>query len=171
VQSLAFDPAGRRLAIGAGDALARVWTFDAAGPPRTFSHADDDAFGDLSIGHVAFSPDGGRLVSTSSTWLAARVWDLASGTRGAHFDYGFGLGAPCATWFTPDGRHLITGKGGSIVRAESGIVALSLTMQRERARFWDFRTQAGLTWTADGGALVVTEAAAGRVLTNLATRR
>ena len=66
--SVAFSPAGTRLAVASTDNAARVWAWrDEKEPIATLLHSDE-------VTSAGFSRDG-DLIVTSSTDGAARVWD------------------------------------------------------------------------------------------------
>jgi WD40 repeat protein len=65
IDSLSFSPDGWRLAVGAGDANARVLDVSGVRPAQLFSHEDVNMWGDLRIGHVEFDSSGTRLLASS----------------------------------------------------------------------------------------------------------
>lgn len=65
MNELAISPAEDVVAVGAGDALVRTRSLDGRCAARRFSYADVNTWGDLQIGHVAFSGDGERLAASS----------------------------------------------------------------------------------------------------------
>ncbi len=73
ISGLAFDSAGRRLAIAATDGTARVWSIDSMRQVATFSQED-------VIASVKFSPDD-RYLATGGRDNTARVWNLEQGTE------------------------------------------------------------------------------------------
>jgi WD40 repeat protein len=104
VASLAFSPDGKRLAAGGYDRRARVW--DVATGEEVLAlpaHV-------LAVKHIAFGPDGSRLVTLAafpggSTESAVHLWDGATGRQLLHLP---GHSEPA---FGPDGKLLATAQG------------------------------------------------------------
>jgi WD40 repeat protein len=72
-----FSPDGRRVATASADGTARVWE-TATGKRLTPPLQHGGEVGLMGwVGHVGFSPDSRRLVSTSG--VAVHVWDAGSG--------------------------------------------------------------------------------------------
>jgi hypothetical protein len=72
--SLAYDPAGERLAVGDAEGIAHVFRAGDGQPLLVLRDHSDP------VTAVAFSPDGGRLV-TASVDRTAKVWEAATGRR------------------------------------------------------------------------------------------
>ena len=149
VYALDFDPSGKQLAIGAGDCTLRVWDLSTRDEVRTFSHCDADLFGGLAIHAVRFSPDGSRLVSTTSSFFEARMWNLATSELLWKYDYGGGNPGSVQPAFTPDGKTVVLSRYGVVIDAEAG------TVQRTLAQGAGVRTDGGLSWTTHGNTLRV----------------
>ena len=120
VHAVAFSPDGRLVATGSGDGSGFVQLWDVASgkrlpvqfaadsnqPPYGSTHTD-------AVLHVAFSPDGTQLVSTSYD-RTARVWDVETG-RQVSLHHGH-LGWVWSAEFSRDGRRLVTsGQDGTAV--------------------------------------------------------
>jgi WD40 repeat protein/DNA-binding SARP family transcriptional activator len=116
VADVVFGPDGARLATASTDSTARVWALSnvlssggeaqgsAAGPIQAeLLHTLSGHTNELT--HVAFSPDGSHL-ATSSADRKAIVWDLASGKEALRLVGHAGWVTKVA--FSPDGQHLAT---------------------------------------------------------------
>lgn len=170
VRALDFHPDGTRLAIGGGDCRARGWNLADSSPERELSHCDDDVFGGLAIGHVAFSPDGQRLATTSFTWWATRVCDVESGRRVAGYHYDFGNPCSRTATFTPDGALVVAELGGAVVDVATDRARHVLEPQPALQRVTSYRTANGIAWTERAGLLRVCDGASGTVVLERATR-
>jgi WD40 repeat protein/tetratricopeptide (TPR) repeat protein len=118
VTAVAYSPDGKLLAAAAYDPFrgfrgqgpepGDVLLWDAAtGELLHTLHGHDDA-----VQAVAFSPDGGRLVSASRD-STARVWDVAAGRELLRLTAPDRLGGVC---FRPDGKRLAAGCADGTVR-------------------------------------------------------
>jgi eukaryotic-like serine/threonine-protein kinase len=131
ISGVAYSPDGKRILTASGPALmgngfsagdspqgeAKVW--DAGTGAEIFTFASD-AWGLLG---VAYSPDGGRIVTGS--WYKAKVWDARTGRE--ILPLGGKIG-PVA--FSPDGKRILT--GGNIAKlwdAATGREIFSLKWQ------------------------------------------
>jgi WD40 repeat protein len=121
VYSLDFDPTAERLAVGAGDCNARVYSLKAESKPQLFSHLDGDIFGDLAIGSVRFSPDGKSLLTTQFGSWEVRLWDLQRGNRIWSYDFGEGSPAPIVAQFTGSTGLVVTSPMGTVLVASNGL--------------------------------------------------
>jgi WD40 repeat protein len=101
-----WHPDGRRVACAAG-IYARVYDVSEKEPAEQL--AVKAAIGVLNprVNSVAFSPDGARLATGSST-SQARVWDAASGQQLLEVRHGM-LNVISSVAFSPDGTRLATG--------------------------------------------------------------
>jgi WD40 repeat protein len=104
VRSLSYAPSGSGEFVSAGfDGRIRFYHLSGAVDAR-------DAYGRKAL-HVAYSPDGTRLVTAGSDpeLGAAKVWDVRSGSSrllAGHRDY-----VVSASW-SADGKRIVTGGGG-----------------------------------------------------------
>ncbi len=169
VQSLAFHPDGSSLAIGGGDAAARIWRFEDVGEPRVFSHADDDVFGGLTIGHVEFSAEGRLLATTSFTWWATRVWDVATGRLLSTYENGGGNPCPISARFAAGGRLIVFEINGVVFDPKSGAVVRRFGPERGNSGWANYQSSGGLAWSAWRSRLRVCEVESGLVVLDRAT--
>jgi WD40 repeat protein len=100
-----FSPDGRLIAVGVGATVFLLDGTNLAVVRRLEGHED-------TVFHVAFSPDGLRLVTSSQDWTA-RVWRVDG--RLEHTFYGH-TDAVTTAAFDRVGRRVITGSSDGIVR-------------------------------------------------------
>jgi WD40 repeat protein/cytoskeletal protein RodZ len=101
VLSVAFSPAGDRVATGSADGTSRIWRLDG-------SLLDVERPERASVNAVAFSPDGATLVSASSDGSAI-TWGPAQRTQ--HL---LGQTGPMrSAFFSPDGLTVATVSGST----------------------------------------------------------
>ena len=106
--SAAFDPAGRRIAMGGSNADPRIVIQSLSGGRRVILRGHTEA-----VYGVAFSLDGLHLVSASEDGTA-RIWNAATG----HLERilrGHGEAVNSAA-YAEDGRHVVTGGADGTVR-------------------------------------------------------
>jgi WD domain, G-beta repeat len=107
--TLAWSPAGDRLAAGDDGGALHVWSVDgrtAAPLISTRAHA-------AAIRAVAFSPDGTRLATASADRTAA-IWD-ATGLRRTRSLEGHSAGVWGVAW-APDGQRVVTAAADSSLK-------------------------------------------------------
>ncbi len=121
VTALAFDNAGRRLAIAATDNLARVWAIDTGQQIAAFAQ-------DAEIDCVKFSPDD-RYLATAGQDNTARIWSLDQRTEVVRVAHNWWVDNLA---FSADGRFFAT--GNSRAREEPG--------NSSRVRIWKFAENA-----------------------------
>jgi WD40 repeat protein len=111
VNAVCWHPDGRRVACAAG-IYARVYDVSEKEPAEQL--AVKAAIGVLNprVNSVAFSPDGARLATGSST-SQARVWDAASGRQLLEIRHDDNV---TSVAFSPDGTRLATGSSDKTVR-------------------------------------------------------
>jgi WD40 repeat protein len=123
---LAFHPGGKWLAAageGKDGFLVRLWDASMGKvhvrTAERFGSAQAANFGrpPAVAGHLAFSPDGTRLVTTAYDLAEVghvKLWDVRTGVEMLRFRARLGQPAVC-TVFSPDGRHLASGtRAGTI---------------------------------------------------------
>ena len=119
---VAFSPDGKRLASAGNEFQVKVWDASTGQELLTLKHNN-------TLTCVAFSPDGGRLVSV--TYDSTKVWDLASGQEL------FTLGASQSVAFSPDGKRLAFALWGGhdtvkVLEAATGKELISLQGHTDR---------------------------------------
>ncbi|MFE2151758.1 CHAT domain-containing protein [Streptomyces lavendulae] len=107
VLSLAWEPAGRNIAIAGASRWARF--YDISGTEKRKVKASSRQ---SIVSAVAFSADG-RLFATGSASSAARVWDAATGRLLLDVRHAMGVNALA---FDPDGTRIATGGSNASVR-------------------------------------------------------
>lgn len=144
VNELAISPAEDVVAVGAGDALVRLLSLDGKSAARQFSYSDMNMWGDLQIGHVAFSGDGERLLASSFSSWGMRCWDVASGAVVS--DYDTWSGGPCSypAFLVDDGRTMVGGLHGVVRRMRVPAPDLLLA---PKDRWTRFAASGRLAWT------------------------
>ena len=106
---MAFGPGGVLLAAGHTDNTIHLWDVSSAKELRVLSQKNADV---LPVDSVAFSPDGGLLVSSSFKTIT--LWDPATGsalrTLPGHTDF------VTAVAFSPDGQLLASASADKTIR-------------------------------------------------------
>ena len=140
VRGIDWSPVGSRLVTGGKDKVVRVWDADTGAAIHAMEGHTS------SIGRVRFSPDGGRIASSS--WEKAEkaviVWDVEQGTELLTLA-NLNSGAHAVNW-SPDGSKLATAGYGDwtadIWDARSGANLHSFS--GHQARLYD------CSWSLDG---------------------
>jgi WD40 repeat protein len=124
------SPDGRWLVVPAGDGRLRRWDLTAGKEAPPLAEAQ------RTVWSLAWSPDGGIVCTRGSAASPGvidaqarqdtRFWDVATGRRLAHLDL---KSAPEALAFSGDGRLLITGGLGGVIRVRE------VATGQERCRF------------------------------------
>lgn len=120
IQSLAFDPDGKRLAVGDCQGSVEVFDFESGSSLLKFG-----AHGRI-VASIAFSPDGGRM-ATGGYDSTTKLWDATTGQLLETFnDSTYRVRSVV---FTPDGKYIAATVSDDLVRfydAETGAVAFTL---------------------------------------------
>jgi WD40 repeat protein len=104
--ALAYSADGKRFAAGGSDAIT-VWNVSDGVETATLKNRSGD------ITHLAFSPDGTRLASSSKDWPIL-LWDLASQRVSAALNGH--TAAVNSVSYSADGKQLISGSDDGTVR-------------------------------------------------------
>jgi WD40 repeat protein len=117
VHAIAFAPHGQRLALGGGDGFVRL--LDTTNGRETAALAlpgDRKLVTGREVTDLAFSPDGGRLL-TASRHDGLRVWDLA----GHKSLWSAAVGERTRAVFSPDGLRVISaGSDAAVTVRDAG---------------------------------------------------
>ena len=153
VNSVAFSPDGRILAVG--DNRGDVGLWDVATGRRTVLAEGSPVYG------VAFSPDG-RTLAVGDARGDVGLWDVATGRRTAILAEGSTVASVA---FSPDGHTLAVGDVG-------GSVGLwDLATRRRTATLAEGNSVNSVAFSPDGHTLAVGDAGASVGLWDLATRQ
>ncbi|MCW3098377.1 MAG: hypothetical protein JWL77_3995 [Chthonomonadaceae bacterium] len=131
VYHAAYSPNGKQLATGGEHGDIRIWPLLAkgrmAGPYVPLKGQTDD-----KVNCVAFSPDGGSLLSASDNHIAS-LWDLRTG-KGKPIFWHPDKVYSCA--FSPDSKQVLTGCADGVTRLFDLAGHLLRTMQLPDPRGW-----------------------------------
>ena len=101
--TVAFDPEGSRLVVGAGDASADIVDIPSG---RTVESLNGHSSVVLD---AQFDPSGQRVVTASADG-SARIWDAATGSTLLELRTGADAGTVYSAVFSPDGTRVLTGQ-------------------------------------------------------------
>ncbi|MCH8924308.1 MAG: PD40 domain-containing protein, partial [Planctomycetes bacterium] len=128
VWALSVSKDGKRILSTGLDKVARIWDAQTGQQLCAFDGHTD------WITRAAFSPDGKEALTIGHD-QTLRVWDTETGKNRLVIKH------PAAIWglaVTPDGRHILTGTGGSLT---SSLTVLKIAQGTDRVlRVWDSAT-------------------------------
>jgi WD40 repeat protein len=109
VHCVTWWPDGKRIVIG--DDAGRVRVLDAESGKEALKLVEVE--GPRSVFQIRFTPDGKRIVATTST--AIQVWDAASGKHLRRIDFAEGQFVTCLC-ISPDGSEVASYEGAGTIR-------------------------------------------------------
>jgi WD40 repeat protein len=112
IWTVAVRPDGREVVAAGWGTLANVWDVQTGQPGITFSGHRDIVF------CVTWHPDGRRVASAgvNGQLFTVKVWDAQTGVEAFSLPANAGDPEFFAAAFSPDGRHLVTGKQNGAVQ-------------------------------------------------------
>jgi WD40 repeat protein len=111
VAALAFAPDGKSLLTGTEEGNLQLW--DRASGKELRAFQDKKREQPLSFLFLVFSPDG-RYVAVGDVYNSSLLlWDATTGKVARQLE---GIAGPCCAAFSRDGKTLVTGDGGHLVR-------------------------------------------------------
>jgi Tol biopolymer transport system component len=131
LSTVAFSPDGKRIATGAGTAVAQVWDSSSGAPLMTLTRPDQDGY--FEVRATAFSPDGRHLAVSGHTHEVI-IYDAQTGqivrTLEGLDNHGSGVA------FSADSRSLATANadGVQVWEIQTGRQLLNLNEFTESAR-------------------------------------
>lgn len=160
IYSLAWSPAGNKIASSSYDGTVRIWEAESGREEATLEVGS-------AVFTVAWSPDGGRVV-TGDNDKRLGIWDPSSGkcqlTLVAQESVIYGV-----DW-SPDGRKIASGASDGTIYfwdAQSGDVLEALEIGGSIHRVaWapDGRTLAVASWQAGGGKVILWDVGAAKTV-------
>jgi WD40 repeat protein len=111
IWAFALSPDGRKLLTGGLDKVIRIWDAETGDPLVTFEAQPDYTL------RAMFSPDGKEVICANHDQNLA-VFDAATGKKRLAIEH------PNAVWgvaVSPDGRHILSGTGGSLTGSLTGL--------------------------------------------------
>ncbi len=150
VYALAWSPDGRYLAIGPGQAKLLVWDFENSSQALSlleFSYADQDLFGDLSIGGVAFGPDSKIVYSIAFDHYLLRAWRVdRPGQPPLWENAQSGNARPVRPSVSREGSRIVHPLRGHVVDASNGSVLAVLAKQLQLKNHYVCEANDELVW-------------------------
>lgn len=151
VDSVAFSPDGKTLAVAGVDQATQLWEVPACKPGRRFQHPGYDVV-------AAFSPDGKNLVTGGGTDAGdgnVVLWDLATGEEVRRFVSGKKLPwEVTSVAISPDGRSVVAGLLGWDIHV------WDLATGQAKAKFYANSPVLAVAFSPDGRSLACGSTAA-----------
>lgn len=147
VSGIAWSPDSARLASGAPDG-ARVWALGEDGGEQLLALSSEGLRG---VHHVAFSPDGHRIMASSLAMAGVQIHDVSLAGGAEWLAVPGEDGAELAVAFFPDGRRLVaTGAPGEVTVWDVERGEATLTLPRDGG-VWRLRVSPDGTMIALAG--------------------
>jgi eukaryotic-like serine/threonine-protein kinase len=112
VWSVAWSPAGTRIASASGDGTAQVWDAESGDHLNIYNNHTDTVYA------VAWSPDGKRIASAGYD-KTVQVWDATYGDH--YFTYKGHTSWVWSVAWSPDGKHIASAGGDKTVQVWSAL--------------------------------------------------
>jgi len=113
IYTLAFNPAGDRLATGDSSGQVQIWDISKGEPLFSLPHSSETVGPAALVWKVIFSPDGALLASAGGDGTV-QLWRVSDGARLASLSAHSPATSSLA--FSPDGRWLASGGLDGVVR-------------------------------------------------------
>jgi WD40 repeat protein len=144
-----WSPDSTRLVTGSNDGTAKVWEIAEEGAREILSLPAQERGGGL---WVAFSPDGGRVMTGDQGISAIKIWDVSSSGDAEWVNLPAPAGEPGGIAFTPDSRHVVASSGaGSVTIWDAETGERSLKMARDPASRGPASEIRAVDVSSDGG--------------------
>ena len=104
VNTVAWSPDSRLLATGSEDGTARVFALEAGAPQEVARLAAQDLRN--GVRSVAFSPDGGQLMTSDWLITSVKVWDVRDQAAAEIANFPGDAGTDSGAALAPDGRSV-----------------------------------------------------------------
>ena len=115
INTVAWSPDSRLLATGGEDGTARVFAVDAGALQEVARLAAQDLRN--GVRSVAFSPDGGQLMTSDWAITSVKVWDVRDQAAAEIANLPGDAGSDCGAALAPDGRSVWVPEGdGRVAR-------------------------------------------------------
>ncbi|HUE97004.1 MAG TPA: WD40 repeat domain-containing protein [Longimicrobiaceae bacterium] len=156
IKTCAFSPDGRRMATGSADETVGLWRVPSGEPIATLvGHMGE-------VQHVAFSPDGTRVLSQSDDFgrlsslpRGPNLWDPGASVLIRRLA-GFRLGGVSSDMFSPDGELVLIADDRELCLVNSATGATTSRIGRSESSIYDYAFSSSGARIVWGGGSTVT---------------